>query len=68
MANLALVRGKTYMKKDKSVVEFEFVNERTGLAMIHDLGEYDMGKWYGVLPEELEEYNSANVRNSPSST
>lgn len=65
---LALVRGKSYLRKDKSVVEFEFINERTGLAMVHDLGEYDTAKLFGVRPDELEEYNSSNVRSSPLST
>jgi hypothetical protein len=64
-SEVPLVRGKTYSLKRKDateVVEFEFVNEKTHLAMVHPLGEYDVSKWFGVKASDLEVYSSATVR------
>jgi hypothetical protein len=69
MKPVVLVRGKTYsLKASQDVVEFEFVNEKTGQAMIHPLGEYDVAKWYGVNPDALQEYSSATVRAAKTDT
>lgn len=63
MKPVVLVRGKTYaVKANRDVVEFEFLNEKTGQAMVHPLGEYDVSKWHGVNPDTLEEYSSATLR------
>jgi hypothetical protein len=67
MQNLPLVRGKTYSLKKNDiteVVEFEFMNEKTHLAMVHPLGEYDVSKWFGVKVSDLEVYSSVTVRAS----